>query len=183
MLFVAAGATSTLITLWCLDSLGSIPLLTGHLHRAHLGFGLLDGRMLLLTFVLSLTTTTIFGLVPAIRSSRIELFPELKATEPYPQGRAGRWRHILVILQVALSTTLLVVAALLIRSLGNRLALDPGFEAENVYTVSVDVGDARLQRSKRSFVFQATLAAGGKRLQEWNRQPWRHSLPPTIPTP
>ena len=117
VLFVAGGATSTLITLWCLDWLGSIPLLTGQLHRAHLGFGLLDGRMLLFTFVLSLTTTTIFGLVPATRSSRIELFPELKATEPYPQGRGGRWRHILVVLQVALSTTLLIVAALLIRSL------------------------------------------------------------------
>lgn len=157
VLFVAAGATSTLVTLWCLDSLGSIPLLTGHLHRAHLGFGLLDGRMLLFTFVLSLTTTTLFGLVPAIRSSRIELFPELKATEPHPQGRAGRWRHILVILQVAMSTTLLVVAALLIRSLGNRLALDPGFEAENVYTVTVDVATQGYGEAKGALFFRQLL--------------------------
>ena len=157
VLFLAAGAISTLVTLWCLDSLGSIPLLTGHLHRAHLGFGLLDGRMLLFTFVLSLTTTTIFGLVPALRSSRIELFPELKATEPYPKGRGGRWRHILVILQVALSTTLLVVAALLIRSLGNRLALDPGFEAENVYTLSVDVATQGYSEANGALFFRQLL--------------------------
>ena len=157
MLFVAGGATSTLITLWYLDWLGSIPLLTGQLHRAHLGFGLLDGRMLLFTFVLSLTTTTIFGLVPATRSSRIELFPELKATEPYPQGRAGRWRHILVILQVALSTTLLIVAALLIRSLGNRLALDPGFDTENVYTLSVDVATQGYSEETGALFFRQLL--------------------------
>ena len=157
VLFVAGGATSTLVTLWCLDWLGSIPLLTGHLHRAHLGFGLLDGRMLSFTFVLSLATTTIFGLVPATRSSRIELFPELKATETYPQGRAGRWRHILVILQVALSTTLLVVAALLIRSLGNRLAVDPGFEAENVYTLSVDVATQGYSEEKGALFFRELL--------------------------
>lgn len=157
VLFVAGGATSTLITLWCLDWLGSIPLLTGQLHRAHLGFGLLDGRMLLFTFVLSLTTTTIFGLVPATRSSRIELFPELKATEPYPQGRAGRWRHILVILQVALSTTLLIVAALLIRSPGNRLTMDPGFEVENVYTLSVDVATQGYTEEKGVLFFRQLL--------------------------
>ena len=56
--------------------------------------------MLGFTLILSLTTAILFGLVPAARSSRIDLFPELKATEPYARVRRVRWRHLLVVLQV-----------------------------------------------------------------------------------
>ena len=99
----------------------------------------LDKRTLLFTLFLSLSTAVIFGLAPAAQSSRIDLFSELRATGAVGRGRSVRWRNLLVILQVALSFTLLVAAGLSIHTLSHRLALDPGFEPANVGTLSVDV--------------------------------------------
>lgn len=104
--------------------------------------------MLLFTVTLSLVTAVIFGLIPAIRASRIDLFPELKGTESYNRVRPGRWRHVLVTLQVALSLTMLAVAGLFLRSLANRLALDPGFDPANVVTLSVDVANQGYNETK-----------------------------------
>ena len=140
VLFLAGGAAAILVGPWfmAMVSLFSVP---SHLLRLDLlNVGLdLDNRTLLFTLFLTLTTAIVFGLVPAVQSSRIDLFSELKSTERYGRLRSGRWRHFLVILQVALSFTLLVVAGLSIRTLGNRLALDPGFEPANVGTLSVDM--------------------------------------------
>ena len=140
VLFLAGGAAAILVGPWfmAMVSLFSVP---SHLLRLDLlNVGLdLDNRTLLFTLFLTLTTAIVFGLVPAVQSSRIDLFSELKSTERYGRFRSGRWRHFLVILQVALSFTLLVVAGLSIRTLGNRLALDPGFEPANVSTLSVDM--------------------------------------------
>ena len=156
VLFLAAGGLAFLMAFWCLDLLGTLPLLPRVLRAAAQGLGLLDGRMLFFTLVLSLTTAIIFGLVPATRASRIQLFPELKSIVPYAHGQVGRWRHALVVIQVALSATLLVVAALFIRSLGNQLAVEPGFDPENVYSLSVDVATQGYSEAKGSAFFRAT---------------------------
>lgn len=147
VLFMAGGAAAALVALWCLDLLGAIPLphgyagFPGYMGITRLSLGFLDSRMLLFTVTLSLATAVIFGLIPAIRASRIDLFPEMKGTESYDRVRPGRWRHVLVTLQVALSLTMLVVAGLFLRSLANRLALDPGFDPANIVTLSVDVAN------------------------------------------
>ena len=143
VLFLVASAAGTLVAHWCLDwclgLAGSIPLLPFKINVNQLGLGLLDGRMLLFSLALSLMTSIIFGLVPARHSGRIDLFPELKATDAHIRVRGDLWRHILVTPQVAISFVLLIVAGLFIRSVANQTALDPGFEAENVSTLSVDL--------------------------------------------
>ena len=140
VLFLAGGAAAVLVAP-CFMAMTSVLSLPSHLIRSDLlNFGLaLDNRTLLFTLLLSLSTAMIFGLAPAAQSSRIDLFSELKATGATRRGRSVRWRNLLVILQVALSFTLLVAAGLSIHTLGHRLALDPGFEPENVGTLSVDV--------------------------------------------
>ena len=151
VLFLAGGVAATLVALWCLDLLGTIPLPhgpAGYLGTTRLSLGFLDVRMLLFTVTVSLATAVFFGLLPAIRASRIDLFPELKGTESYDRVRPGRWRHGLVTLQVALSLTMLVVAGLFLRSLANRLALDPGFDPANVVTLSVDVAKQGYNETK-----------------------------------
>ena len=158
VLFLAGGVAAILVALWCLDLLGAIPLphgSAGYLSITRLSLVFLDVRMLLFTVTLSLTTAIFFGLIPAIRASRSDLFPELKGTESYSQVRPGRWRHGLVTLQVALSLAMLVVAGLFLRSLANRLALDPGFEPANVVTLSVDVGNQGYNETK-GVLFPAT---------------------------
>ena len=140
VLFLAGGVTATIVAPWfiAVTSVLSVP---SHLIRPDLlNFGLeLDTRTLLFTMFLSSVTAIIFGLAPATQSSRIDLFSELKATEASSRIRYGRWRHRLVIVQVALSFALLVTAGLSIRTLGDRLAQDSGFDPANVGTMSVDV--------------------------------------------
>ena len=140
VLFLAGGVAATIVAPWIIavTSVLSVP---GHLVRPDLwNFGLeLDNRTLLFTLFLSSVTAIIFGLAPATQSSRIDLFSELKATEASSRSQHGRWRYRLVIVQVALSFALLVTAGLSIRTLGDRLAQDSGFDPANVGTVSVDV--------------------------------------------
>ena len=140
VLFLAGGVAATIVAPWIIavTSVLSVP---GHLVRPDLlNFGLeLDNRTLLFTMFLSSATAIIFGLAPATQSSRIDLFSVLRATEASSSTQYGRWRHRLVIVQVALSFALLVTAGFSIRTLGDRLAQDLGFDPANVGTMSVDV--------------------------------------------
>ena len=157
VLFLAAAAAGTLMANWCVGLTPYIPLLPFKLSTDQLGLGLLDGRMLLCALVLSLMTAIIFGLIPARQSGRIDLFPELKATDAYVRVRGGRWRDYLVTSQVAVSFVLLVVAGLFIRSVANQTALDPGFESENVGTLSVDLDTQGYDRKKGAFFLRQLL--------------------------
>lgn len=142
VLFLAGGAAAVLLAPWLLAMTGMLSL-PSHLIRlmdpTSLGLLLPDSRTLLFTLFLSSVTAITFGLAPAAQASRIDLFSELRSTEPSGRFRSGRWRQVLVVVQVALSFTLLVTAGLSIRSLGDRLARDPGYEPENVSTLTVDV--------------------------------------------
>ena len=157
VLFLAGGVAATIVAPWfiAVTSVLSVP---GHLVRPDLlNFGLeLDNRTLLFTMFLSSVTAIIFGLAPATQSSRIDLFSELKATEASSRIQYGRWRHRLVIVQVALSFALLVTAGLSIRTLGDRLAHDLGFDPANVGTMSVDVATQGYDET-RGALFQRQL--------------------------
>jgi predicted permease len=79
----------------------------------------------------SLLTSVLFGLVPALHASHVNL------REGLAQGaRAGhgghRWRTILIIGEFALTSVLLVGAGLMLRTLANLYRADPGFRTENV---------------------------------------------------
>jgi predicted permease len=102
----------------------------------------LDARVLLFTFGLALLTGIVFGLVPALQSTRPGLVAAIKdPTDPaWGGGRKLNARNLLVIGQVALSLVALTGAGLFIRSLGEAQEVDPGFETERALVVSVDVG-------------------------------------------
>src|SRR5262245_2685951 len=101
-----------------------------------------DPRVLGYTLLLSLLTGAIFGLAPALQTSRAELITELK--EKGSQAvRGRRWfslRNLLVVGQVALSLVALIGAGLFLRSLSNARRINPGFETEKALVLSFDVG-------------------------------------------
>ena len=100
----------------------------------------IDLRVLLFTFVISLLTGLLFGLIPAIRSSRVNLQEAIKeGGRAAGSGSGRRISGVFVIAQVALSLILLVGAGLLLTSLKNLLAVDPGFRPENVWVGRVDL--------------------------------------------
>jgi predicted permease len=99
-----------------------------------------DLRVLLFTLGTSVVTALLFGIAPAMQTTRPLLAPVLKdevgsvASGP----RHARVRKGLVVAQVALSVLLLTGAGLFARSLYNLKNLDPGFETDNLLTFSVD---------------------------------------------
>jgi len=129
---VAGGAAGLLIAAW-----GRRVLLTWISSRAGPFFALqaeTDTRTLIFTLAASLAATLIFGMVPAVRATKADLASTLKAGgRGVAGGRGWEAGKVLVAAQVALSLLLLVCAGLLVRSVRNLQAFDPGFDRERLY--------------------------------------------------
>ncbi len=99
-----------------------------------------DLRILLFTVAVAFLTGIIFGLAPALQSTRPDLAPTLKDQVAGIVGAGGQvnLRKALVAAQVTLSLLLLVGAGLFIRSLHNLTNLGPGFATENLIAFSID---------------------------------------------
>jgi len=104
----------------------------------HVITGAIDNRMLAFNFALSVATGILFGLVPALRSTRPNLAPTLKDQVGAVIGGSGvRLRKGLVVAQVTLSVLLLVGAGLFVRSLRNLRTLDLGLRTDNLIAFNV----------------------------------------------
>ncbi|MGD1091108.1 MAG: ABC transporter permease [Bryobacteraceae bacterium] len=98
-----------------------------------------DFRILAFNLGISLLTGVIFGLVPALQSTRPNLAPTLKdQVGSIAGGSSVGLRKALVAAQVTLSLLLLIGAGLFLRSLQNLRDLDPGFRTKNLLTFSVN---------------------------------------------
>jgi putative ABC transport system permease protein len=99
-----------------------------------------DLRILLFTAAVAIATAFVFGLAPALQSTRPELAPTLKDQAGALAGgaRQARFRKALVAAQVSLSLLLLVGAGLFVRSLMNLRQLGPGFPTERLLAFNVD---------------------------------------------
>jgi macrolide transport system ATP-binding/permease protein len=139
------GLLGVLIATWTMEGIGklrppmSLPLLTDFS---------IDSRVLLFAIGLSLLTSVIFGVAPALQSAKPDLVPALQGHELGLGDRRRRvtLRSALVVAQVALSLLLLVIAGLFVRSLQHAHQIDLGFEPRGVLTMSFDLG----QRSDAS---------------------------------
>ncbi len=117
----------------------------------------LDGRVLVFSMVLALVTGLLFGLVPALHASKVNLSEALNAGGRGNSDGARRRSHIgLVTAEVAVAFILLVGAALVLQSFQRLLALDPGFTKTGVCAFDVtfrgeryDPGDSRIAFFRR----------------------------------
>ena len=101
----------------------------------------LDLRVLAFTFALSLLTGLIFGILPSLRATKLDLTPSLKDTGHSSSAIARSWlSKSLVVVQVSVSVLLLIGAGLLIRTLRNLQHVDTGFNANNVLLFNVEPG-------------------------------------------
>jgi predicted permease len=100
-----------------------------------------DLRVLFFTLGLSTLAGIIFGLAPALRASRPQLVSALKdeSATSFERRHRFNFRNLLVVTQVALSVVLLVAAGLFLRSLRRAQAIDPGFAAERVVTLPLNI--------------------------------------------
>jgi predicted permease len=98
----------------------------------------LDWRVLGFTALVSVLTGILFGLAPALRATRIELTPMLKANPGSGGPARSRLSKALVVAQVAMSLLLLAGAGLFVRTLRNLNQIDAGFNRENLLLFRVD---------------------------------------------
>jgi predicted permease len=98
-----------------------------------------DHRVLLFTIAAALLSTFLFGLAPAIQTTRLDLVPSLKAADADSGGRRRFWgRNCIVAGQVALSLVLLIVSVVIWQGFRNQYHQGTGFRTDHLYLTTFD---------------------------------------------
>ena len=150
LLGLVGGALGALLAAWGIDLLVTLtrdsvpPTAVVRIDATVLGF----------TFLVSLLTGLLFGLVPAFRTVKLNLSDALKEGAKSSEATfKNRTRGLLVIFESALAVILLVGAGLLIRSLIALQKTNPGFDANNVLTMRVDLPTGKYDTAEKSSNF------------------------------
>jgi predicted permease len=134
-LLIAYWGVPALIAVLPQSQLNAMPFLTS-LH--------IDAGILTFSVVLSLATGLVFGLAPALQSSRLDLNEALKEGGRQTSAGAGhRLRSAFVVTEIALAVVLLVGAGLMMKSLLRLLRTNIGFQTENLLTMTVILPPAK----------------------------------------
>jgi hypothetical protein len=135
-LAAAGGAVGFLLALWIVRAIPHInayPLpRSGQIH--------LDGAVLALSVALTIATGLLFGLFPAVQTSRPDLAALLRESGATAGRRAYTLRNprsLLILGQVTLSVILMIGAALLIKSFARLRGVEPGFQPTNLLTMTI----------------------------------------------
>jgi putative ABC transport system permease protein len=100
----------------------------------------IDFRVLSFTITVSIVTGVLFGLLPALHMSALDVNGVLKEGGKGSRGvTRGTVRQTLVISEISLALMLLTGAGLLLRTLGNLNSVRPGFTSKNVLSMSIDM--------------------------------------------
>ncbi|MFC1540236.1 ABC transporter permease [Gemmatimonadota bacterium] len=118
----------------------------------------LDPSVILFTAGVTLITGILFGLIPALNSARSDLHTTLRQSGGSNTGVAAqRWRHGLVVVEVALAVILLVGSGLLLRSLHLLQQVDPGFERHDRLMLTTSLTDTRYGPDEQKRLFSETI--------------------------
>jgi predicted permease len=108
----------------------------------------LDARVVGIMLLVSVLTSLLFGLVPALQTTRVDLRSSLAEAGRNTAGTTRQWkRKSLVFVEVALGVVLVLSAALLIRTFAVLSGADPGFDPHNVMVASASLQDERYRTS------------------------------------
>jgi len=136
MLSSAAGLAGLVLAWWLMRAAGAM--------RPPVDIPLvldlpLDGRVLLFSVVLSLLTAVMFGLVPALQATKVDLAGVLKDSASATQRRSVAWRNGLIVVQVAVSLVLLTGAGLMWRALERTQTMALGYSTKGALEVSFNL--------------------------------------------
>jgi putative ABC transport system permease protein len=152
VLALAGGALGLLVATWVQQLL--IGLAPDNLPR--LDDVTLDWRIALFAFAATILVGVLFGLMPALQSSRPELNSDLKDGGRTGTSRTGL-RNVMVVAQVALALVLLIGAGLMLTSFSRLRAVDPGFRVTEVVTVELMLPLARFDEKAQRSLYMNVL--------------------------
>ena len=120
----------------------------------------LDWRVIGFTALLSILTGIVFGIVPALQASRVDLVEGLRDGSRGAVGsrRAHRTRNVLVVIEVAIAAVLLIGASLLIQTFVRLVNVDTGVAADGVLTMEVTVPRTAYPGARAAEFFDRVVA-------------------------
>jgi putative ABC transport system permease protein len=153
LLALAGGAVGLLFASWTVGALRAVvPDFIPRLKQMGI-----DYRVLGFTFAVSIATGVLFGLAPALKSSRAELAEALKEGGRTLGGASQRTRAALLVGQVALAVVLTVGAGLLARSFARLMTVDPGFRPGKLLTMTLNLPSSKYPDDAKCEVFYNAL--------------------------
>jgi predicted permease len=156
LLAAAGGVAASLLAIAVAKPIaaaaGSLPL------PAPIGLAfVVDWKLLFASVGLSLLTTVACGLIPALQSSRHDVLPALKDGAATAAPKQSRLRAVFLTAQVAMSTLLLVLAALFVRGLVSAQTLDRGLVTDGVLAANIDLESAGYDQARGAIVYDQLL--------------------------
>jgi predicted permease len=154
MLAVAGGAIGLALARWIIDLVIALKPPVEIPLTLELS---VDWRVMVFSMLVSVATGVLFGLAPALQSTKTDLVPALKDVASQSGVRRSWLRNSLVVGQIAVSLLLLVAAGLTLRALQQLRAMNPGFNPEKALMISFDLSlqgyqaDAGMQFRKQLF--------------------------------
>jgi len=156
LLSAAGGVLGLLIGAWSVPLLlavspGNLPRVNAENHLAS-AVSTLDWHVLAFTFAIALFTGALFGLLPALRISKLDVNSVLKEAS----GRSGtglrhnRVRSVLVAAEMALAVILVAGAALMIQTFAGLRSAQPGFDPHNVITMQTSLTGGRYDNTAKA---------------------------------
>jgi macrolide transport system ATP-binding/permease protein len=164
LIALLGGTAGSLLALWSFEAITRFVLA----HLPH-GFPQLtlnmtpDYRVLAYSLGLTLITGVVFGLAPALHTTRPDLSTAIKADSGGSTGSGRLLRSTLVGLQIAVCMMLLIAAGLLLRGLRSAQTIDPGFEMANVTQAAFDLASQGYS-DQRASDFQHAVMEGAAAL-------------------
>lgn len=153
ILAVLGGGLGLLLATWGTRAVLSLDLDIPRLHSVSL-----DWRVALFAVAVSLGTGVLFGLVPAIRASKVNLYISLregaKATDT---GSKQLLRQLLVVAEIALAVVVLIGAGLMIRTLRQFEQVDPGFRDRDLVSMQIFLAPQRYRGAEPQRTFYNAL--------------------------
>jgi predicted permease len=166
LVFLAGGAGGVLLAFWGLDLLAAVDLPTPFPLDLSLAP---DAGVLAFSLALTLGTGVLFGLLPALQSTRLDLAEILKDGSPRGGSPVSRMRRFFVTGQVGMSLVLLVASGLFLRSLQRAGRIETGFDPAGTVSTWMDL-DMEGYTPETGRVFSERI------LERFSQEPWVESV-------
>lgn len=157
VLAVVGATAGFVMSFWAVGTINALTLTAGPTGAPVFLNLRLDQRVLAFTAAVTMLTTLVFGLLPSIQGTRIDLIPALKDPQSAPSRRRSRLRAALVIVQVTVAVVLMVGAVLLFRSVRNGARIDLGFDPDRVAVVSFNLQTLGYDRARAEHFYGELL--------------------------
>jgi putative ABC transport system permease protein len=141
----------------------------------------LNVPVLVFTALLSVATGLLFGVLPAIRGSRLNLSDSLKVASPGSTSgrRDRRVGRVLVIAQITIAMVVVISSGLMLRTLWNLHSVDPGFRTAGRFTLEINLNGERYVQTEARARFIATMIEGLRAIPGVRNVAATHRLPMT----